>query len=133
VAVSADYLAYVLEQLALAKRLTSRRMFGAVGLYCDGAFFALVDDDTLFFKTDATNRGDYEARGMRQFCPYPDRPDRPGAKMAYHEVPADVLEDSEQLSAWARKSVTVAMSAASAKSSVAGSKIRKPKSKTRRR
>jgi DNA transformation protein len=124
--VSADYVAFVVEQLALAKRLTSRRMFGAVGLYCDGAFFALVDDDTLFFKTDATNRADYETRGMRQFCPYPERPDRPGAKMAYHEVPADVLEDPEQLGAWARKSVAVAMSAAS-------SKIRKPKPKARRR
>jgi DNA transformation protein len=122
VAVSPDYLSYVLEQLAPAGRITSRRMFGAIGLYSDGAFFALIDDDTLYFKTGATNRADYEARGMRQFNPYPDRPERAGAKMGYHEVPADVLEDAEQLGAWARKSVAVAISAAT-----------KPRPRARRR
>ena len=108
-AVSADYRDYVLEQVTRAGVVTTRRMFGALGLYCDGLFFGLIDDDTLFFKAGDLNRADYESRGMRQFMPPAERP--LSKKMGYFEVPADVLEDAEQLVAWARKSVAVALSA----------------------
>jgi len=104
-AVSPDYLQYVLEQLGGLARVTSRRMFGGIGLYCDGVFFGLIDDDTLFFKVDDTNRPDYVARGMAPFRPFRDRPDQ---SMSYFEVPADALEDRDELTAWARKSVTAA-------------------------
>ncbi|MEP7243254.1 MAG: TfoX/Sxy family protein [Gammaproteobacteria bacterium] len=113
-AVTADYRDYVLEQVARAGVVTTRRMFGALGLYCDGLFFGLIDDDTLFFKAGETNRADYESRGMRQFMPWPDKPDA-SKKMAYFEVPADVLEDAEQLVVWAGKSVAVALSASYSK------------------
>ena len=42
--VGAAFLQYVLEQLARTGRVTSRRMFGGVGLYCDTVFFGLIDD-----------------------------------------------------------------------------------------
>jgi TfoX/Sxy family transcriptional regulator of competence genes len=51
-------------------------MFGGVGLYLDGLFFALIDDDTLFFKTDEATRKRYESAGSKAFCPYPDQPDQ---------------------------------------------------------
>jgi TfoX/Sxy family transcriptional regulator of competence genes len=35
--------------------------------------------------------------------------------MSYFDVPADLLEDAEELSRWARKSVAVALAAASKK------------------
>ena len=108
--VTADYLNYVLEQLARVHRVTSRRMFGAYGLYSDGAFFALIDDDTLFFKTGDANRADYESRGMKRFMPYPDQ-NPSGGGMGYHEVPADVLEDKTELARWAAKSISVAKGA----------------------
>ena len=41
-AVSRDYLQYVLEQLAGLGELRSRRMFGGAGLYCAEVFFAIV-------------------------------------------------------------------------------------------
>ena len=119
--VTKDYLSYVLEQLASLRGVTSRRLFGGIGLYGDGLFFALIDDDTLFFKTGDDNRADYESRGMRRFNPFPDSP--PGTGLGYHEVPADVLEDAEQLAAWARKSIAVALSRAAA---------RQPRAKTPR-
>jgi DNA transformation protein len=104
-AVSPDYLQYVLEQLGGLARVTSRRMFGGMGLYCDGVFFGLIDDDTLFFKVDDTNRPDYVARGMAAFRPFKDRPDQ---SMSYFEVPADALEDRDELAVWARKSILAA-------------------------
>ena len=107
-AVSSDYLQYVLEQLSGVARVTSRRMFGAIGLYSDGLFFGLIDNDTLFFKVNDSNRGDYVARNMSAFRPFPDKPD---LSMSYFEVPADALEDRDELAVWARKSVAVAAAA----------------------
>jgi DNA transformation protein and related proteins len=103
--VSADFLQYVLEQLARAGRLSSRRMFGGAGIYCDDVFFAVIDDDTLYFKVGDSTRSDYESRGMHPFRPYKDKPE---VSMSYYTVPADILDDAEELVAWARRSVKVA-------------------------
>jgi DNA transformation protein and related proteins len=111
-AVSANYLQYVLDQLASLGRVTPRRMFGAVGLYCEEHFFAIIDNDTLFFKVDDSNRPDYESRGMAAFRPYADRPE---VSMTYFEVPADALEDSAELIQWGRRSVAVARRAPKSK------------------
>jgi DNA transformation protein and related proteins len=104
--VQAQYLAYILEQLARLGALRSNRMFGGVGLYSSELFFGLIDDDTLYFKTDESNIGPYHERRMPRFMPFPDRPE---AVLGYHQVPADVIEDAEALVDWARKSVAVAL------------------------
>jgi DNA transformation protein len=110
--VQPQYLAYILEQLEALGSVRSRRMFGGVGLYMGDLFFSIIDDDTVFFKADGSNSGDYLARHMPRFMPFPDRPE---AVMAYYQVPADVLEDSELLVAWARKAVAVALVSRAAK------------------
>jgi DNA transformation protein len=104
--VSPDYRDFVLEQLAGAGLVTPRPMFGGVGLYLDGLFFALIDDDTLYFKADDATRARYETAGSKPFCPDPSRPDQ---AMGYWQVPAEVLEDPEALSAWAREAAGVAL------------------------
>jgi len=121
-AVGADYLTYVLEQLAGVERLAHRRMFGGVGFYSGERFFGLVHDDTLYFKADATNAADYQVRGMRRFMPAPKRPE---AQLGYYEVPADVLEDAELLVSWARKAIAVAANASVRKCPQARSARRK--------
>jgi len=112
-AVSDDYPQYVLGQLAGLEHLGSQPMFGGVGLYYQERFFAIIMRDTLYFKVNDANRGDYESRGMNPFCPYPDKPtarnaDKPRGATAYFEVPADVLEDPEECVVWARRSVAAA-------------------------
>jgi len=108
VTVSNDFRDFVIEQLASAGRVASRPMFGGIGLYLDGLFFALIDDDTLYFKTDDSNRARYELAGSRPFCPFADRPTQ---AMAYWQVPAEVLEDAEELATWAREALAVALAA----------------------
>ncbi len=107
-AVSSDYLDYVHDQLSGLGGVSSRRMFGGAGLYCDEFFFALIDNDTLYLRVDDANRADFTTRGMGQFRPYADRPE---LSMSYYETPADVLEDPAQLVSWARRSVAAAMAA----------------------
>jgi len=104
-AVSDGYLDYVLEQLSGLGRVVPRRMFGGVGLYLGERFFGLVFRDTLYLKTDDSNRSDYETRGMDRFRPFPDKPQ---LSMTYYAAPADILEDAEECTVWARKSVAAA-------------------------
>ncbi len=103
--VSPSYRTFVLEQLGrVAPGIRARSMFGGVGIYSDALFFALIDDDTLFFKVDDTNRPDYEAAGMGPFRPF--GPD--GEVMQYYQVPEELLEDVETLELWVGKAVEVA-------------------------
>ena len=106
---SADFLTFVLEQLAGLPGVTSRRMFGGVGLYCDELFFGLIDDDALYLRADDSNRADFLTRGMGAFRPYADRPQ---LSMSYYEAPAEVLENPAALVSWAQRSVGVARAAA---------------------
>lgn len=106
--VGAAFLQYVLEQLERTGRVASRRMFGGVGLYSDSVFFGLIDDDTLYLKVDESTRADYETRGGKPFRPFRDKPD---VSMTYYSVPADVLDDAEELVTWARRSVTIGATA----------------------
>jgi len=128
-AVQAQYLDYVLEQLAGLEGVRTRRMFGGVGLYCGELFFGLIDDDTLFFKTNESNQAEYVTRNMPRFMPPSDRPLGP---MGYHQVPADIIEDAEALVTWARKSVAVALASQARKRARAKPKP-KPKPKPKRK
>ena len=109
---SKEYLQYVLGQLDGLRGVVSRRMFGGAGLYQDEVFFGLLFRDTLYFKVNDTNRADYESRNMGRFQPYPDKP---YLSFTYYEVPADILEDREELTSWARRSIAAALATAAEK------------------
>jgi DNA transformation protein and related proteins len=102
--VSAAYREFALEQLGRVVPVTARSMFGGVGIYSDGLFFALLDDDTLYFKADDSNRPDFEAAGMGPFRPFGDDTH----VMQYYEVPAELLEEPELLRGWVEKAMAVA-------------------------
>ena len=134
-AVGAAFLQYVLEQLERVGPVASRRMFGAVGLYCGEQFFAVIDDDTLYFKVNDETRADYEARGSKPLKPYKDRPE---VSMSYYAVPAEILDDAEELVAWARRAVAAAAASrksprkAAGKAAAAPTKSRPPAKRTTR-
>jgi DNA transformation protein len=112
-AVSSSFRTFVLEQLSRAiPRVRARSMFGGVGIYAGDLFFALIADDTLYFKVGDSNRPDFETLGMGPFLPYGDERD----KMQYYQVPADLLDDPEALRPWAEKSIAVAAQQAKTKS-----------------
>jgi DNA transformation protein and related proteins len=104
-AVSATYKAFVLEQLGrVLPEVRARSMFGGVGVYSGTFFFALMDNDTLFFKVDDDTRPDFESIGMGPFRPFGDG----GEVMQYYEVSAELIEDPESLGTWANRAVAVA-------------------------
>lgn len=96
---------YVIDQLSLGIPIEHKAMFGGVGLYSNALFFALIANATLYFKVDDSNRADFTEAGTEPFRPYDDE-----RAMNYYEVPADVLEDSDQLERWSKKALDVARS-----------------------
>jgi DNA transformation protein len=86
-------------------------MFGGVGIYADGLFFALIDDDRLYLKVDDGNRSKFEAAGMGPFLPFGDA----SKPMGYYELPGDLLEDQERLGPWIDDALEVARRARRAK------------------
>lgn len=104
---------FVLDQLGALPEIRAQAMFGAHGLYCGDRCFAILDEGRLYFKTDATSRAPYLARGRGAFT-Y--ETNGRVVTMNYHEVPPDILENAAELVAWARRAIPVAAATPAKKS-----------------
>jgi DNA transformation protein len=123
--VSDTYREFVVESLSRVTPVTARRMFGGVGLYARGLFFALIADDTVYFKVNDTNRADFEARGSGPFAPFGDD----AHVMQYYELPADILEEHDTLREWMEKALDVARRAAAQRAPKSGTASSRPSAK----
>lgn len=104
--VTNEYLDYLRDRLAFLGEIRVKKMFGGAMIYHSELPFALVADDTLYFRAGEGNRADFETAGTSLFKPYPDKP----MTMPYGEVPGEVLEDNEALAGWAAKALDAARS-----------------------
>jgi DNA transformation protein len=97
---------FVRDQLRPWAPVAAQRMFGGFGLYRGAVMFAIIAGDTLYFRTDEGNRARCEAAAMSPF-----RYERAGRRvaLAYHEVPAAVLEDADELKDWAAAAYEAAL------------------------
>ena len=103
-AVSKQFNALVLDLLGEITAVSARRMFGAVGYYAGGLFFALADEDVLYFRVNDRSRGDFEREGMAAFSPM-----GPGSKsMSYFALPLRLYDEPEELAQWTRRAIAVA-------------------------
>ena len=121
-AVNADFLDFLKDQLRGLGHVTSRRMFSGAGLYCDGVIFALILRGTLYFKVDDGNRGAYQAEGLRPFS-Y-DARGRTVEIGAYWQVPERLFDEPDEMVEWARAALAAGRRAEARK---------RPRSKARTR
>jgi DNA transformation protein len=108
-----EFVEYLVEQLAPLGEVSAKSMFGGWGIYHEGRMFALVADDTLYFKVDDTNRAEFEREGLQPFR-Y-ERTDREVAVMSYYQPPPAAIDDRDLLCAWAQKGIEAATRAAKEK------------------
>lgn len=92
---------FVIDQLCSLEGVRCRPMFGGYGLYLGEAFFGIIHEGCLYFKTDETTRVKYRDGGSVPFTPG-------GTQVlkTYYEVPAEIVEDDEQLAYWAREAAS---------------------------
>jgi len=103
-AVSSEFREYALEQLGRVEPVAARSMFGGVGIYSGGLFFALIAGESVYLKVDDTNRADFEAAGMGPFRPFGED----SKPMGYYELPAELLEEPDRLRPWVHGALDVA-------------------------
>jgi DNA transformation protein len=104
--VSDEFVDYVVEQLSGWGKVSVRRMFGGAGLYREGRMFGVIAEDVAYLKVDDSNREDFVRAGSAPFEPYPEHIKT--TIRTYYEIPADVLEDPDELARWAQRSWLVA-------------------------
>lgn len=122
--VSESYRTFVLEQIGrVIPRVRGRSMFGGVGVYSGDHFFALIDDDVLFFKVDDSTRPEFIAAGMRAWSPFKDDREMKG----YYQLPAELLEEPDELQGWVEKAVRVAATKKKSKTKTKTKKKAKPR------
>jgi DNA transformation protein len=105
-AVSQEYLDFILDQLEEFGSVETKRMFGGVGIFKEGLMFAKIGGDTFRLKVDDTNKEDFVAKGMKPFFS-----EKKKKGMPYWEVPVEVIEDKSILAEWANKSYSAAKTA----------------------
>ncbi len=106
-----SYTGFVCEQLAPLGTITARNMMGGKTLYCDGTIFALIGHGDVYLKADDENRPLFEAQGWPAFRPDPNE----SGTMSYYLVPADVLENRDELARWAAEAIAAGQRSASKK------------------
>ena len=128
---SPAFCAHLVDLMAAFGLVSVRRMFGGAGFYHNGAMFALVFDDTLYFKVDDRNRPDFEAAGMEAFT-Y--EGDSGTVAMSFYQAPPDAMEDAELMRDWVRGAYEAALGAkaAKAKARTAAKPEPKPRAKAKR-
>ena len=99
-AASAEFIAFLKEQMAGFGAVSHRRMFGGAGLYRDGLIFALVVEEALYLKADAENRAQFEAEDLQPFTYQTKHGDR--AVMSYWRCPERCLDDADAMTEWCR-------------------------------
>ena len=103
---SDSFAEFLREQLAPLGRITMRRMFGKTGVFCDGLMFAMVTDDTLYFRVDDDNRGAFKE--AESFPPLNYGKKGRTIDLSFWKAPERLFDEPDELVAWARLALAAA-------------------------
>jgi len=100
------YIEYLHELLEPLGRISTKKMFGGRGVYCDGVIIGLVIDEALYLKVDEQTKPLFIAEGCEPFV-YEMK--KKQVAMSYWSVPDDAMESSEQMLPWAKHALAAAL------------------------
>jgi|SRR5690349_14734590 DNA transformation protein and related proteins len=103
---SDSFVEFLREQLSPLGRLALRRMFGKTGLFCDGLMFAMVRDDTLYFRVDDHNRTTFKE--AEAFPPLNYEKKGSYIDLAFWRAPERLFDEPDELMLWARAALAAA-------------------------
>jgi DNA transformation protein and related proteins len=103
---SASFAEFLREQFAPLGPITMRRMFGKTGVFCDGVMFAMVADNTLYFRVDDQNREAFAEAAA--FPPLNYRKKGELIDLAFWRAPERLFDEPDELVEWARTALAAA-------------------------
>lgn len=118
-----EFVTHCAELLAPLGAVRARRMFGGHGLYLDELFVAIIANERLYLKADATTRPRFEAAGCQPFA-YSAKGQR--HSLSYFSAPDEAMESPVLMQPWARFALEAALRARAAQAAPARSRQRKP-------
>lgn len=104
-ALTEEEIAHALELFEGVGPLTTRKMFGGLGIYSNGTIFAVVmSDSTIRIKGTGGMVTRFEALGMQKWTYQ--RPGQKTSSMPYWDLPDSALDDPEEASSLALEALT---------------------------
>jgi DNA transformation protein len=116
---SDSFAEFLREQLAPLGRITTRRMFGKTGLFCDGFMLGMVTENTLYFRVDEHNRQAFKEAEASPPLSY--KKQGSTIDLAFWRAPERLFDEPDELVNWGRLALAAAKRVA-AKRTAAGSK-----------
>jgi DNA transformation protein len=93
------FLAHAVELMQGLGPVEAKRMFGGWGVFHEGLCFAIVMGETLYFKTDDTNRAEFDRRDLEPFT-FEKRGER--VVTGYRAAPEEAFESARVMTEWAK-------------------------------
>jgi DNA transformation protein and related proteins len=103
---SAAFAEFLHEQLAPLGSVTTRRMFGKTGVFCDGVMFAVVTQNTLYFRVDELNRETFKEAASLPPLNYVKKGST--IDLSFWRAPDRLLDEPDELVRWARAALAAA-------------------------
>ena len=103
---SDSFAEFLREHLTPLGRVTLRRMFGKSGVFCDGVMFAMVTENTLYFRVDDENRATFEE--ARSFPPLNYAKKGALIDLSFWRAPERLFDEPDELVTWARLAMAAA-------------------------
>jgi DNA transformation protein len=103
---SDSFAEFLREELAPLGRVTTRRMFGKTGVFCDGVMLGMVDENTLYFRVDDGNREAFQEAASFPPLSYVCR----GRiiELSFWRVPERLFDEPDELIEWGRTAMAAA-------------------------
>ena len=121
---STEYASFLRDQLAPLGYVTTRRMFGKTGVFCEGVMFGMVTENMLYFRVDSQNRAIFKEAESFPSLNYV----KNGCTidLSFWRAPDRLFDEHDELIAWARAALAAAhrVAASRGKAQVGGNRGR---------
>jgi DNA transformation protein len=103
---STEFASFLHDELAPLGYITTRRMFGKTGVFCEGVMFGMVTEDILYFRVDRENRATFKEAESSPPLNYVKKGTT--IDLSFWRVPDRLFDEHEELIAWARSALAAA-------------------------
>ena len=122
---SDSFAEFLREHLAPLGRVTTRRMFGKTGVFCDGFMLGMVTDNMLYFRVDTDNRAAFKE--AESFPPLNYAKRGSTIDLSFWRVPERLFDEPDEFVAWARAALAAARRVAAKRERTAPTRKSKPR------